>query len=271
MTSILRPKTFCFALLLVCPLTAQAWGKLGHAAVGVLAVERLSAPTRTTLAEILGSTDTDDVVGACLWPDVWRDMGDGAATAPWHYVNIDPNEKSYRESRDCPGGQCVVAQVNEQAARLGDTALPREERRLAFKFLCHLVGDLHQPMHVAYADDQGGNLVTIRYRGTSMNLHRYWDAGLLQQKVGSLEALTEMLRDRPDQAPGPWTPSDTYAWTNETFALTRNFGYPPVRVVDEGWEQRSWQVTLQQLDVASGRFAAVLESILGSGASTETP
>ncbi len=250
-------------LFMAIPLPAHAWGLHGHGAVGVLAVERLSDDTRETLAGILGSTGFDDVVGACYWPDLWRDMGDGQATARWHYVNIDPDEKAYRASRDCPDGQCVTAQVNAQAALLGDEGLSRDERRLAFKYLCHLVGDLHQPLHVAYADDEGGNLVTVRYRGQPMKLHWYWDGGLIQARTASLQELVDLLRARHDQPPRGWTPGDTLAWTNESFALTRNFAYPPVRTIDENFEKRSWQVVQQQLDVASGRLAAILEQVLG--------
>jgi len=244
---------------------ARAWGTLGHGAVGVLAVERLSPKARGAVIELLGAADLDVVVGACEWPDLWRGLGDGrATTARWHYVNIDPDATAYRRERDCPDGQCVPAQVNVQAARLGDPTLSREERRLAFKFLCHLVGDLHQPLHVGYADDRGGNRVTIRYRGVAMNLHQYWDRNLLEAQVGSLRELTDLLRTRPDKAPGSWSPADTVAWTNESFSLMRNFAYPPVRTVDEGFEARSWQVVQQQLDVASGRLAAILEWVLGA-------
>lgn len=251
----------CATLLF--PGTADAWGQRGHGAVGVLAVERLSDGARAGVAELLGSTDLDAVVGACYWPDLWRGMGDGADTAPWHYVNIDPEDRAYRAGRDCPGGQCVTAQVNAHAAALADRSRSTRERRLAFKYLCHLVGDLHQPLHVGYADDRGGNLVTIRYRGQEMNLHRYWDSGLLERKVDSLGELLTLLRERPDQAPGCWSPADTIAWTNESFALTRNFAYPATRTVDEAWEARSWQVTQQQLDAGSGRLAAILEWVLG--------
>ena len=115
----------------------------------------------------------------------------------------------------------------------------------------------------------GETRVTIRYRGEAMNLHRYWDSGLLRRKVDSMEALVALLRDRYDQPPGPWSPAQTYGWTNESFALTRNFAYPPARVIDEGWEGRSWQVTQQQLDVAAGRLAAILEAVLANPASPE--
>lgn len=242
---------------------AHAWGTRGHGAVGVLAVERLQPATRDQLGQVLGATDFDAVVGACNWSDTWRDMGDGRHTAPWHFVNIEQGAIAYSRSRDCPNRQCVPEAVNEQAGILGDPARSAQDRRLAFKHLCHFTGDLHQPLHVAYADDEGGNLITVRYRGEAMKLHHYWDAGLINRQVGSLDELLVILRERPDQAPSGWSPLETYGWTNESFALARNFAYPPVRTIDEGFEKRSWQVTLQQLDAGSGRLAAILESVLG--------
>ncbi len=185
---------YLLCLLLMLPLTAEAWGQRGHGAVGVLAVERLREPTRERLAAILGSTDLDDVVGACYWPDIWRGMGDGyAETARWHYVNVDPESRAYDRARDCADGQCVTETVNAQAALLGDSARSRQERRVAFKFLCHMVGDLHQPLHVGYADDRGGNDITIRYRGEAMNLHRYWDSGVIRAQVDSLVVVVGVL------------------------------------------------------------------------------
>lgn len=244
--------------------SAAAWGPTGHSATGVLAVERLQAETRETLADILGSTDLDTVASACYWPDLWRGMGDGADETRLHFVNIDPDANAYSRRRDCPDQQCVTEAVNRQAAILADPQRSTEERRLAFKGLCHFAGDLHTPLHVGYADDQGGNLITIRFRGSSMNLHRYWDSGLLKSQVKTLSELLDLLRERPDQAPDGWEPADTYSWTNETFAVTRNFAYPPVRTIDAGFEKRSWQVILQQLDAGSGRLAAILETTLGS-------
>ncbi len=242
---------------------AQAWGMRGHGVIGVLAVERLQPATREALSQVIGATDFDAVVGACYWSDIWRDIGDGQETAPWHYVNIDPEAIAYSRRRDCPERQCVPEVINLQAAILGDPARSAGERRLAFKHLCHFTGDLHQPLHVGYADDEGGKRITVRYYGQPMTLHRYWDLGLIDHKTGSVGELAELLRKRPDQAPRGWSPLDTYGWTNESFALTRNFAYPPVRTIDEEFERRSWQVTLQQLDAGSGRLAAILESVLG--------
>lgn len=243
--------------------TAHAWGARGHGAIGVLAVEQISPEARDSLSELLGATDMDVIVGACVWSDTWRGLGDGRDQARWHYVNIDPDSTAYQGNRDCPDGdQCVTAQVNAHAATLANRSLDRETRRLAFKHLCHFAGDLHQPLHVGYADDRGGNDITIRYRGREMNLHRYWDSAVIEARTDTLAELLELLRERRHQAVGSWQPADTYAWTNESWSLTRNFGYPPTPTVDEGYETRSWNVMQQQLDVAAARLAAILEWVL---------
>ena len=261
--SLLTPFTFSAS-------DAHAWGTRGHGAVGVLAVERLRPETRLALEGILGSTDFDVVVGACYWSDIYRDMGDGGYTFTWHYINIDPTQNAYLRSRDCADRQCVTEAVNTQAQRLGNEALSTDERRVAFKHLCHFTGDLHQPLHVGYADDRGGNDVSIRFRGVAMDLHRYWDAGLIGRRTDSLAELLQILRDRPDRATRSWSPADTHAWTNESFSLTRNFAYPTTRTIDEQFETRSWQVTQQQLDAGSSRLAAILEVVLAPAPGPDT-
>lgn len=54
---------------------------------------------------------------------------------------------------------------------------------MLFRFLVHLVGDIHQPLHtVSLWDnqfpkgDQGGNLFAISFQNIS-NLHALWDSG----------------------------------------------------------------------------------------------
>lgn len=53
------------------------------------------------------------------------------------------------------------------------------------RYLIHLVGDIHQPLHsVAMFSnefpegDQGGNKITVKApNGTSYNFHSFWDQG----------------------------------------------------------------------------------------------
>ena len=63
---------------------------------------------------------------------------------------------------------------------------------MALRFLVHLVGDLHQPLHAGHEDDRGGNDIKVRWFGEDSNLHRVWDSQLLQQRdLDYLELTTE--------------------------------------------------------------------------------
>ena len=42
----------------------------------------------------------------------------------------------------------------------------------------HLLGDIHQPMHIGHASDLGGNRWTVNYFGRDTNLHSVWDHSL---------------------------------------------------------------------------------------------
>ncbi|KAA9130557.1 S1/P1 nuclease [Marinihelvus fidelis] len=250
--------------------SAVAWDGDGHAAIGVLAVEQASPVTRQALSRLLaentpGATvGADTIAAACRYPDAYRETAGGEWSAPLHYVNIDPGSNRYSAARDCPGGQCVVAAVAKYAGQLGDPSLEPADRARAFGFLCHFMGDLHQPLHVGYADDRGGNLVSVRYRGEKLNLHAFWDHALPEHFSDGWRGLADTLEARPNTGARAWNTAELIAWTNETFSVTRNFAYPPSRDINDAFAQRSWQVTLQQMDMAAERLTLVLNSELGN-------
>jgi hypothetical protein len=47
------------------------------------------------------------------------------------------------------------------------------------KLLIHIVGDVHQPLHVGRPEDQGGNKIKVMWFGVSYNLHSVWDNQLI--------------------------------------------------------------------------------------------
>jgi hypothetical protein len=251
------------ALLMLGPLPAQAWFDRAHAAVGVLAMEQVHSDTRQQLHSLLGSSDNAAVIEACTWPDLYNKEAGGKWSVPLHYVNLDLQASQYRRSRDCPDGACLPEAIARYAERLADATLEPREQWEAFAFVCHLVADLHQPLHVAYADDKGGNLVQLDYQGTRPSLHVFWDGVLIEQKTDSWVQLAAMLRARPQpRRPAGWQAADITAWTNESFSFTRNFAYPRSHRVDQQFVERAWLVVLQQLDMAAGRLASVLDSAM---------
>jgi hypothetical protein len=60
-----------------------------------------------------------------------------------------------------------------------------EEKAVALTWLCHLIRDVHQPLHCVAlystkfpSGDRGGNSIRIRIASSPTNLHSFWD-GLL--------------------------------------------------------------------------------------------
>ncbi|MDE6186890.1 MAG: S1/P1 nuclease, partial [Duncaniella sp.] len=53
-----------------------------------------------------------------------------------------------------------------------------DESQLALKILVHVMGDLHQPLHMGHATDLGGNRTQVKYFGRDANLHSVWDSSI---------------------------------------------------------------------------------------------
>jgi S1/P1 nuclease len=66
------------------------------------------------------------------------------------------------------------------------------------KFIIHLMGDLHQPLHCATNADAGGNCLRTAGFGTS-ELHAAWDGGMIRKvllKTTTETALAQSLDQR---------------------------------------------------------------------------
>ena len=62
------------------------------------------------------------------------------------------------------------------------------------KMIVHLIGDIHQPLHVGFGNDQGGNQVKVTWFGSNSNLHRVWDSDMID---GSKLSFTELANALP--------------------------------------------------------------------------
>ena len=69
--------------------------------------------------------------------------------------------------------------MNKFIGELKSDTLTLDEQQHALKSLLHLVGDIHQPLHVGNGNDKGGNDVKIKYFWKDSNLHRIWDSGMI--------------------------------------------------------------------------------------------
>lgn len=250
---------------------ALGWGPVGHSVVGNAAVAQLEAPARARLLEILGTESASELAravdDACFWPDTVRDAPQWSASAPLHYVNFPRSSARYDRQRDCADGVCVTEGVLKYAAELGRPGLDRERRWQAFAWVCHLLADLHQPLHAGFRDDRGGNYVDIVYRGERSNLHRFWDSLLVNERLTDADSRAQAIALAAEPLElKHWRPADVADWTNESHALALSRAYPPGPGIEEAFADASWAVVQEQWRRAAGRLALLLNATLGENA-----
>lgn len=273
---------FGAALTLVAP-KARAWGDDGHRAVGELAYRLLGAEARTALAEVLTDPGYETLAEAATWPDTYaRRYPEYDPMKPFHYVNVDARAASYVRARDCDRG-CIVTVLEQHLALLGsaDPPLTLSDRRRSVYWVAHLMGDLHQPLHVAHPDARGGTRTMLRFFDApdARSAHWIWDFGLIERRPPpSAETSDAVATDQPsyralaDELQTELTPAKVRehqralspeALANECLALSKRYAYlASSDHVDAAYEKTRWPVVKLQLQRAGARLAAVLERAL---------
>ena len=202
------------AALLLSAAPALAWGKTGHRVTGAIAERHLSEEARTAIRDILG---VEDLAEASNWPDFMRSSPDDfwREAGPFHYVTI-PEGTEYDLSMAPEAGDAYTA-LEMFSGILTDENAPLEERQRALRFVVHLVGDLHQPMHVGDGTDRGGNDVTAIFFDHVTTLHLVWDEDMVDYEQLSYTEMTEWLDRRitPEQVT-EWSVTDPRVWISES-------------------------------------------------------
>lgn len=163
------------AVLLPLSLMAMAWGQKGHDVTAHIAERHLTPATQAAIDSIF---DGRSIVYWANWLDNASHTADYAYTKTWHYRNVDA-DKTYLTMPANPSGD-VTTGIRYAIRVLQDPEQPMQNKQLMLKILVHLVGDLHQPMHLGHATDLGGNKVKVKYFGRDANLHGIWDGNLLE-------------------------------------------------------------------------------------------
>lgn len=243
----------------------MAWGPDGHSAVGILAMNQLNGNSRSQLQSVIGPLDTQAMVKACNWPDEVEDTDEWEWAAPQHYLNIPRGDFTYQQSRDCPTRLCVTEKIKDYAAQLADPHESPQNRWQAFAWLCHLTGDLHQPLHAGFGDDRGGNQFEVVVNGETTNLHTFWDSIVISENAGGREELIELLTPQQTMDVGSdWSWQATNDWTNESHELAKTVVYPENVIISENFQQRSWELVQQQINLAANRLALIINSVFAT-------
>ncbi len=154
-----------------------AWGRLGHRVVAEFADRHLSPTVRAEIAEILEPGES--LADASTWADENRTRIHGSG--PWHFADVPLDEERYND-RLAGSGQ-IVPKLREFRGILADRRRSPAARREALRFVVHLVGDLHQPLHIGEHHDRGGNTLQIHFYRRKTSLHHLWDDLILEHRT----------------------------------------------------------------------------------------
>ncbi len=215
----MKAKTVVLGLLLMAlSSTAMGFGKNGHRIVGQLAENHLSAATQQAVLRILHG---ESMAMVSNWADemrsspepFWKD-GTGCT---WHFINTQKHQ-NYRESKKNPKGDSYEATLRF-IATLEDPNATAEDQRDALRWLIHLVGDIHQPLHNGYEADRGGNLVSIKWFGEQTNLHELWDTRLIESQRLSYTEFVRALDDVDVKTVKEYQASTVMDWIDESINI----------------------------------------------------
>ena len=251
-----------FGLVAFWAAPAWAWSPQGHEVVALIAGQHLSGTARAEVGRLLGGAAM--MVHDSNWADEIRDQRPD--TSSWHYVDIPLTARFYDPGRDCPAGDCAVAQIERNVRLLANRRLGDGARREALRFLIHFVADLHQPLHAEDNGDRGGNQIRVTIGRQRATLHRIWDG----EVVKALGRDTAAIAGGIERSLSPlerkaWAQGGPAQWANEAHAIARDRIYPPLQGRHEirlprDYAGRQGAITRMQLAKAGLRLAYLLNT-----------
>lgn len=238
-------------LLSVVAVNAFGWGSQGHQVIASLAATQLTTKATQELDRLLALEPGETLASISTWADDHR----SPATGPWHYINFPRHTCTYDRQRDCPDGQCVVEAINKQLEILASSRVD-EKRLTALKYVVHLIGDLHQPLHAGYREDKGGNTYQLQAFMRGSNLHALWDSGLIRNLNEGTDILTNRLLSSlvSDRA----SDLNVSQMAEESCNIVGMTGFYPERKVGTDYVKRFTPIMEQRLTLAGERLAGLL-------------
>ena len=241
-------------------------GNDGHKIVAIIAEKHLTDSARSEARRLLGNSSLESI--ATFADDVRNSRPE---TKQFHFVDIPLTETTYDPARDCQAstnGDCVIAAIERFRTTLADRTRSDADRAEALKFIVHLVGDMHQPLHCADRNnDRGGNAVKLTFLRKKSNLHAVWDSGIIREadlsNVEFADELEAAIVAREIDGIQRGTP---ITWANEAHKLARTNAYKLVpksgAILGVAYYNHNFAVVDSQLTKAGLRLAKVLNDAL---------
>ncbi|KAD3336874.1 hypothetical protein E3N88_32393 [Mikania micrantha] len=227
------------------------WGKEGHYATCKIAESFLSEEASKAVKELLPETVEGDLASICSWPDEIKYMYKWRWTSELHYVDTPDFRCNYDYCRDCHDSsgvkdRCVTGAIYNYTEQLvtgynaSNSVVKCKHHRFFFNsfvnlkvethnilitdnltealmFLSHYIGDVHQPLHVSFTSDEGGNTIIVRWYKRKTNLHHVWDSDMIESAMKTFydKDIDVMISAIEKNITDSWS-NDISSWANCT-------------------------------------------------------
>jgi len=269
---------FVITLIVAISTSAYCWGEEGHKIVAEIATNLLTS-TASNQVNVFCDNGQYSLPDIAPMPDDYDHTSQGEWSASCHFCNL-PNDATQFIMQYC-GSCCVVEAVQNYTAILtSEDANPfgctfdaaDGVEPCALTFLVHFVGDVHQPLHVSYASDRGGNDVQVDFFGESANLHAVWDTKIIERWDNDYEdaadQLMTIINNNPNTVQQYLNQMDPMAWANESFDFVRSTCYnytvdqSGTPQLDEDYYNRNLPIIQWRLIAAGVRLGNLLNKVL---------
>ena len=248
-------KTFFFLSAFFISFQCFGWGSKGQEITATVAEGYLSASAKEKVMRITGNKS---LASLATWADQVRGSNEWRRSRTWHYINVETMD-GFIEKSVVNEPKDIVAAIDYCVENLR-SELEDEKKNIWLKFIVHLVGDLHQPMHSGSSQDRGGNLIKVYY-GKVLNLHSVWDSAFIEKKRLSVEDYARLLSSQGRGASELKRRYSSERVIEENLKL-REFLYSfEEDKIDQNYEIKAFEITDDRLWVGGLRLASVLNAI----------
>lgn len=258
-------KIVIISLFFYLPFATNAWGVLGHRIVGQIADSYLTPNTKKEITKILGN---ESLAMATNWADFIKSDTTMAYLSKWHYVDVNggmsyPEFQSYLKNDTATD---AYTKLNFLIKELKNIHLAKDKKAMYLKLLIHIVGDIHQPLHVGHIDDEGGNKIKVTWMGTPTNMHSVWDSKLIDFQQLSYTEYTTAINHTTAAQRIALQKQPLSDWIYQTYQLAQKV-YSDVKPDDKlGYLYNYNYIVIlnQQLVTGGVHLAGLLNEIFGA-------
>lgn len=238
-----------FCAFIYVPIASMAWGMLGHRIVGEIAYSYLSPKAKAAIKNILGD---ESIAMASNWADFIKAEPSYNYISSWHYINFKDglSEADMKTYLSVDTLTDAYTKINFLVAQIKNKKLGKEKKVIYLRLLIHIIGDVHQPMHVSREEDQGGNKIYVMWFGKRSNLHSIWDSNLIDDQKLSYTEYTKAINHTTAAQRAQWQKQPVFYWIYDSYSIAQKL----YKEINEPEQKLSYRYIYDHLQTVNDRL-----------------